>query len=58
MRMVQNVLHDEAINKVCYIKKAINEHNPLICDVLPLTLEEVFIYELGGLGYEFENIIL
>ncbi len=40
------------------IKKAINEHNPLICDVLPLTLEEVFIYELGGLGYEFENIIL
>ena len=25
MRMVQNVLHDEAINKVCFIKKAINE---------------------------------
>ena len=32
--------------------------SPLICDILPLTLEEVFIYELGGLGYEFENIIL
>ncbi len=32
--------------------------NPLICDILPLTLEEIFIYELGGLGYEFENIIL
>ena len=25
MRMVQNVLHNEAINKVCFIKKAINE---------------------------------
>lgn len=31
---------------------------PLVCDILPLTLEEVFIYELGGLGYEFENIII
>lgn len=40
------------------IKKAISKYNPLILDILPLTLEEVFIYELGGLGYEFENIIL
>ena len=40
------------------IKSKIEKYNPLICDILPLTLEEVFIYELGGLGYEFENIIL
>ncbi len=40
------------------IKAQIVKYNPLICDVLPLTLEEVFIYELGGMGYEFENIIL
>lgn len=40
------------------IKNIINKYNPLILDILPLTLEEVFIYELGGLGYEFENIIL
>ena len=25
---------------------------------LGITLEEVFIYELGGLGYELENIIV
>jgi len=31
---------------------------PIICDMLPLSLEEVFIYELGGMGYAFENIIL
>lgn len=31
--------------------------SPLIADILPLTLEEVFIYELGGLGYEFKDII-
>ena len=42
---------DEIIEKV-------KKYSPLICDILPLTLEEVFIYELGGLGYEFENIIL
>ncbi len=40
------------------ILKNIGYTSPLICDILPLTLEEVFIYELGGLGYEFENIIL
>lgn len=40
------------------IIEKINYTNPLVCDILPLTLEEVFIYELGGMGYEFENIIL
>jgi len=32
--------------------------NPLILDVLPLTLEEIFIYELGGMGYDIQNIII
>ncbi|ODA41650.1 ABC transporter ATP-binding protein [Desulfosporosinus sp. BG] len=32
--------------------------NPVILDVLPLTLEEIFIYELGGMGYDIQNIIL
>ena len=27
-------------------------------DVLPLTLEEIFIYELGGMDYEIQNILL
>ena len=40
------------------ITETVKNYSPLICDILPLTLEEVFIYELGGLGYEFENIIL
>lgn len=31
---------------------------PLILDVLPLTLEEIFIYELGGMGYDIQNIII
>ena len=32
--------------------------NPLLCDVLPLSLEEVFIYELGGVDYEVKNVLL
>lgn len=35
------------------IKSVISTYSPLILDTLPLTLEEIFIYELGGLGYEF-----
>ena len=32
--------------------------NPVILDILPLSLEEIFIYELGGKGYEINNIII
>ena len=32
--------------------------NPILCDVLPLSLEEVFIYELGGVDYEVKNVLL
>ncbi len=38
-------------------EKLIKEQNPVIMERIGLTLEEVFIYELGGLGYDFKNII-
>ena len=31
--------------------------NPIILDYLPLTLEEVFIYEMEALGYAFEELL-
>lgn len=31
---------------------------PTYYDILPLSLEEIFIYELGGVNYEVKNIIL
>ena len=31
---------------------------PAFFDILPLSLEEIFIYELGGVNYEVKNIIL
>ena len=32
--------------------------NPAYFDVLPLSLEEIFIYEMGGVDYEVKNIVL
>ncbi len=40
------------------VEALLNQCSPLLCDVLPLSLEEVFIYELGGVDYEVKNILL
>lgn len=40
------------------INETVARYNPILSDAIPLTLEEVFIYELGGMGYDFENIII
>jgi len=40
------------------VLSSIKRTNPVIMDVLPLTLEEVFIYELGGLGYDIQSVII
>jgi len=33
-------------------------YNPLLVDAIPLTLEEIFIYELGGVDYAVKDIVL
>lgn len=38
-------------------EQAISAMNPLLMDVLPLSLEEIFIYELGGEDYAVKDII-
>ena len=40
------------------IEKTVAASEPVYFDVLPLSLEEIFIYELGGVDYEVKNIIL
>ena len=40
------------------ISAAVEKEKPVYYDVLPLSLEEIFIYELGGVNYEVKNIIL
>ena len=62
-----DVLHESSSGRLCtYIIRGtaqeVAEHvaavNPAYFDVLPLSLEEIFIYELGGVNYEVKNIIL
>ncbi len=36
----------------------LQEAQPLFADALPLSLEEIFIYELGGNGYAVKDIVL
>jgi ABC-2 type transport system ATP-binding protein len=35
----------------------LNQSDPTVVDVLPLTLEEIFIYEMGGVDYEIKDIL-
>ncbi len=62
-----NVLHESASGrlKTLVIRGSAQEvmaqvqaANPAYFDVLPLSLEEIFIYELGGVNYEVKNIVL
>ena len=38
-------------------KEQPEQMNPMLIDILPLTLEEIFIYELGGVDYEVKDIL-
>lgn len=38
-------------------KKKLEKMKPIILDYLPLTLEEMFIYQMEALGYEFNEIL-
>jgi len=40
------------------VEEAVTAMNPTYYDILPLSLEEIFIYELGGVNYEVKNIVL
>lgn len=42
---------NEAINEI-------KKYNPILIDIIPLTLEEIFISEMEGVGYEKENVII
>jgi ABC-2 type transport system ATP-binding protein len=48
--MVVRGSHDETVRRI-------QSFNPAILDILPLTLEEIFICEMGDCGYEIKNIL-
>lgn len=39
------------------VENKLKEKNPIILDFLSLTLEEIFIYEMEVIGYEFNEVI-
>ena len=40
------------------VREKVQATNTPYFDILPLSLEEIFIYELGGVNYEVKNIVL
>lgn len=67
MSCMPEVLHRSAVGRVyTYIIRGKREDilhrmqalSPLLLEAIPLTLEEIFIYELGGADYAVREIIL
>ena len=49
--LIMRMNAEEATNRLAV-------YNPLLVDAVPLTLEEIFIYELGGADYAVKDIVL
>lgn len=62
-----DILHESKSGKITTLivrgrpadlANAFNAVSPVFFDMVPLTLEEIFIYEMGGKDYEVRNIVL
>ncbi|MBE7043378.1 MAG: ABC transporter ATP-binding protein, partial [Ruminococcaceae bacterium] len=62
-----DILHQDSLGSLEFfilrgqkeeLEPLIQNYHPLLCDFLPLSLEEVFIYELGGIDHEIKESIL
>lgn len=62
-----DVLHESKTGKITTLivrgkpsdlADTFNSVSPVFFDMVPLTLEEIFIYEMGGKDYEVRNIVL
>ena len=40
-----------------HVRNIIQPYHPVICDLLPLTLEEIFVYEMEEVGYAIHDIM-
>ena len=61
-----NILHKESRGSVDLlivrnpkddVSRILEANHPVVLDLLPLSLEEIFIYELGGGNSEIKNIL-
>ena len=66
MGLVSSVAGKYLIDIITYIVRGSREEvlhrmqalSPLLLEAIPLTLEEIFIYELGGADYAVRDIVL
>ena len=62
-----DVVHSEQVGRIQTlivrgsqdtVQQLLAQCHPMLCDLLPLSLEEIFIYELGGVNYDVKNLVL
>lgn len=67
LKEVKNILHISKTGSVYSVilrgdikttEEKLLALSPKLCERISLTLEEVFIYELGGLGYDCKNVLI
>ncbi len=39
------------------VSEKLEKLNPLLCEAVPMTLEEIFIYEMEAVGYDYNNVL-
>ena len=61
------ILHSSSVGRVQQLilrgnaeelKEKLSVCRPLVLDIVPLSLEEIFIYEMGGAGHEIKDVII
>ncbi len=62
LRVLSQDVRGSVVTLVCQateeeILAAVSQLNPIISEIIPLNLEEVFIYEMEAVGYDYKNII-
>lgn len=62
IRVLTSNVHGSVASIVCAVSEetaveAVKKLSPIFCEAIPLTLEEVFIYEMEAVGYDYSKII-
>lgn len=51
---IAEIVSRGSVTEVC---DKLDKLNPILCEGIPLSLEEIFIYEMEAVGYDYSNVI-
>ena len=57
-KLVESYVQEHGMDVNVEAMTRLAAYSPLLVDAVPLTLEEIFIYELGGADYAVKDIVL